>query len=38
MFAGILRNSFTIPDEINPYEVLNIPETAKASTSNKKGI
>lgn len=26
MFAGIFRNSFTIPDELNPYEVLNIPD------------
>ena len=36
MFAGILRNSFTIPDEINPYEVLNIPETAKARQTKKE--
>lgn len=36
MFGGILRNFFTIPEEINPYEVLNIPETAKARQTKKE--
>lgn len=36
MFGGILRNFFTILDEINPYEVLNIPETAKARQTKKE--
>ena len=35
MFAGISRNSFNIPDTINPYEVLNISENAKPIETKK---
>lgn len=35
MFRGIVRNSFTIPEELNPYEILNLPENTKPQRTKK---
>ena len=35
MFLGISRKNFIIPDEINPYEILNLSENARPLETKK---